>query len=84
MDDKIYGAATTGSQGPVHEFLTIHRNHTSGRVPFCLVPGVFCAAMPLQQGVEIDISYAVSFFSDLLKPVIPDQACPSNSGISSC
>lgn len=84
MDDKIYGSATTGSQGPIHEFLTVHRNRTSGSVPFCLVLGVFCAAMVLQQRGKIDISYAISFFSDLLKPVIPDQAWASNSGTSSC
>ena len=80
MDDKIYGAATTGSHAPVHEFLTVHRNYPSGRMPFCLVPGVFCAAMVLQQRGKIDISYAISFFSDLLKRVEHDRYLKSFAG----
>ncbi len=73
MDDKIYGAAATGAQGPVHEFPTVHRNHSPGSMPFCLVMWVFYAAMVVQQRGKIDIPYAISLFSDILKRIKHDR-----------
>ncbi len=69
MDGKVNGAATPGSQGPVHELVAVDGNHPPAGMPFGLVPGIPGTAKALHQSGKINVSHAVSKFCDLIKPV---------------